>query len=49
ANLSQLHTFVCAPCVQRVLSFTKFYRFFESFVFYLLKKSKRLTKGEFDE
>lgn len=49
ANLMGLHTILTAPAVVRDLSFTKFNRFFENIVFKLLKLSKRLTKGEFDE
>lgn len=49
ANIMGLHTILCAPAVQRDLSFTKFNRFFETIVFKLLKVFKRLTKGEFDE
>lgn len=49
ANLMGLHTILTAPVVQRDLSFTKFNRMFESVIFSLLKLTKRLRKGEFDE
>lgn len=49
ANVMGLHTILTAQVVERDLSFTKFNRFFESIVFQLLKWTKRLKKGEYDE
>lgn len=49
ANIVGFHTILTAPVAQRDLSFTKVNRIFESMVFWLLKKTKRLVKGEFDE
>lgn len=49
ANFMGLHTILTAPVVTRDLSFTKFNRIFENLVFKLLKVTKRLVKGEFDE
>lgn len=49
ANRMGFHTILTAPVVQRDLSFTKFNRLFESVVFVLLRWTKRLRKGEFDE
>lgn len=49
ANMVGFHTILTAPVVQRDLSFTKVNRIFENMVFWLLRKTKRLVKGEFDE
>ena len=49
ANFVGLHTILTAPVVTRDLSFTKFNRIFEGLVFKLLKATKRLVKGEFNE
>lgn len=49
ANWMRFHTILTAPVVQRDLSFTKVNRVFEAAVFYLLKKTGKLKKGEFDE
>ena len=49
ANIMRLFTILTAPIVQRDLSFTKFNRIFERMVFFLLEKSGKLKRGEFDE
>lgn len=49
ANLAGLYTILTAPVVERDLSFTKVNRIIEGLVFKLLKISKRLTKGDFNE
>ena len=49
ANIMRLFTILTAPIVQRDLSFTKFNRIFERMVFFLLEKSRKLKRGEFDE
>lgn len=48
ANRMGLHTILTAPIVQRDLSFTKINRIVESFIFFILKLTNRLRKGEFD-
>lgn len=48
-NRVHFYTILTAPVVERDLSFTKINRVFESIIFVLLKKFKKLTKGEFDE
>lgn len=49
ANLMGFHTILTAPRVTRDLSFTKVNRIVESVIFKLLKITKRLCKGEYDE
>lgn len=49
ANMMGMHTILTAQVVERDLSFTKVNRIFENMIFFLLKITKRLTKGEFDE
>ncbi|MEG0469638.1 YqeG family HAD IIIA-type phosphatase [Amedibacillus sp. YH-ame10] len=49
ANMMGLHTILTAQAVERDLSFTKVNRIAENIVFKLLKVTKKLTKGEFDE
>lgn len=49
ANLAGLHTILTAPVVEKDLTFTKVNRIVEAIVFKLLKRSHRLTKGEYDE
>lgn len=49
ANMMRFFTILTAPIVQRDLSFTKFNRVFEKIVFFLLEKSGKLKRGEFDE
>lgn len=48
ANVMGFHTILTAPIAGNDITFTKFNRFFETFVFWVLKHSKKLTKGEFD-
>ena len=48
ANIMRFFTVLTAPRVERDLSFTKFNRVFERMVFFLLEKSGKLKKGEFD-
>ena len=49
ANLAGLHTILTAPVVERDLACTKINRKVEQIVFTLLKKTNRLTKGEYNE
>lgn len=49
ANIMRFYTVLTAQAVQRDLSFTKVNRVFERAVFYLLEKTGRLKKGEYDE
>lgn len=49
AKLVGLHAILTAPVVERDLACTKVNRKIENIVFTLLKKSKRLTKGEYNE
>lgn len=49
ANVMGLHTVLTAPVVERDLACTKVNRKIENIVFALLKKSKRLIKGEYHE
>lgn len=48
ANWMGFYTILTAPVVQRDLSFTKVNRVFESAVFYLLKVTGKLKKGDYD-
>lgn len=48
ANWMGFYTILTAPVVQRDLSFTKINRIFESMVFYLLRITGRLKKGDYD-
>lgn len=49
AKLSGLHVILTNQVVERDLTCTKFNRKLENIVFYLLKKTGRLVKGEYDE
>lgn len=48
ANWMGFYTVLTAPIVQRDLSFTKVNRIFESAIFYLLKRTGKLKKGDYD-
>ena len=49
ANVMRFYTILTAQVVERDLSFTKVNRVFENMVFALLKLTKKLVKGEYDE